>query len=320
MSEAAMDPAAVDWIAIDWGTSNLRAWGMTGEGEVLAARESDRGMGRLSPADYPGVLFELTRGWTARDPDAGPLPVLICGMAGARQGWCEAPYLAVPTPPLGPGAVTPADAPKGFAVRILPGLSQSHPRPDVMRGEETQIAGALACAPGFEGTVCLPGTHCKWASVAGGAVTGFQSFLTGELFELIGARSVLRHGLAGAGADQPAFDAAFTAAVAESLAEPAALSAELFGIRAAGLLGAVSADAGAGRLSGLLIGAELAACRAAWTDNRPLIIVGAGRLTELYAMALATAGAAAPRRLHATEATLAGLRAARALLREDPAS
>ncbi|PZQ46616.1 MAG: 2-keto-3-deoxy-galactonokinase [Rhodovulum sulfidophilum] len=308
-----MEPAAVDWIAVDWGTSNLRAWGMTDTGEVLAARDSDRGMGQLGRADYPGVLAEITRGWTPRRP--GPLPVLICGMAGARQGWREAPYLAVPTPPLGPGAVTPPDAPEGLAVRILPGLSQAAPRPDVMRGEETQIAGALACAPGFEGTICLPGTHCKWASVAGGAVTGFQSFLTGELFDLLGARSVLRHGLAGAGADAEAFETAFAAAVTESLASPACLSAELFGIRAGGLLGPVAPDAGAGRLSGLLIGAELAACRPAWT-GRALILVGADRLTEHYATALAIAGAAPPRRIHATEATLAGLRAARALMKE----
>lgn len=315
MREAMMEPAEVDWIAVDWGTSNLRAWGMTEAGAVLAARESDRGMGRLSPGEFPGVLAEVTRGWTARDPGAGPLPVLICGMAGARQGWCEAPYLPVPTPPLGPGAVTPGDAPPGLAVRVLPGLSQAAPREDVMRGEETQIAGALQCAPEFEGTICLPGTHCKWASVAGGRVTGFQSFLTGELFELLGTRSVLRHGLAGAGADQPAFDAAFGTAVAESLGDPTALSATLFRVRAAGLLGPLPPDAAAGRLSGLLIGAELAACRPFWA-GAPVIVIGAGPLIDLYCKALDAAGAAPPRRIHATEATLAGLRAAQALLRE----
>lgn len=309
---AAMDPAAVDWIAVDWGTSNLRAWAMTDAGEVLAARDGDRGMGRITAADYAQALAEITKGWTPRRP--GPLPVLICGMAGARQGWREAPYLRVPTPPLGPGAVTPADAPEGFAVSILPGLRQDAPD-DVMRGEETQIAGALACAPGFEGTLCLPGTHCKWARIEAGSVTDFQSFLTGELFELLGARSTLRHGLAEAGADPAAFDAAFAAALAEALADPGALMAGLFRIRAAGLLRGLSPDAGAGRLSGLLIGAELAACRPRWS-GAPVIIIGAGRLSELYATALTLAGAPAPRRLHATEATLAGLRAARARLEE----
>lgn len=304
----AMDPAEVDWIAVDWGTSNLRAWGMTEGGAVLAARESDRGMGRITPADYPALLAEITQGWTPRRP--GPLPVLICGMAGARQGWREAPYLPVPAPPLGPGAVVPPDAPPGLAVRILPGLCQAEP-PDVMRGEETQIAGALALVPGFEGTICLPGTHCKWASVDGGRVTGFQSFLTGEIFELLGARSVLRHGLAGAGADPAAFDTAFAEGVAAALEEPAAVPSALFGIRAAGLLAGLAPDAGAGRLSGLLIGAELASAPARWTD-RPMILVGAGRLCDLYAAALLRAGAGAPRRLHATEATLAGLRAAHA--------
>lgn len=310
---APLEPAVVDWIAVDWGTSNLRAWAMTDAGEVLGCRASDRGMGRLAASDYPGVLGDLARGWTPRDAGR-PLPVLVCGMAGARQGWCEAPYLPVPTPPLGPGAVSPPDAPEGFRVLILPGLSQTSPRPDVMRGEETQIAGALARDPGFEGEICLPGTHCKWASVAGGEVTGFQSFLTGELYELLATRSVLRHGLAGAGEDAAGFDAAFATAVAEALADPDAVPAALFGIRAEGLLGGSRPDSGAGRLSGLLIGAELAARGGADWAGRSLVIIGAGRLSELYAAALAIAGAPEPKRLHATEATLAGLRAARARL------
>ena len=308
----AMDPAEVDWIAVDWGTSNLRAWAMTEAGAVLAARESDRGMGRIGPADYPAVLAEITKGWTAR---SGPIPVLVCGMAGARQGWCEAPYLPVPTPPLGPGAVAPADMPEGDSVRILPGLRQAAPE-DVMRGEETQIAGALRIEPGFAGTICLPGTHCKWASVDdSGRVTDFQTFLTGELFELLGTRSVLRHGLAEAGADPATFEAAFAGAVAAALADPAQVPAALFGIRAAGLLSGLAPDAAAGRLSGLLIGAELAACRPRWS-GRPVILIGAGRLCDLYAAALALAGAPAPGRLHATEATLAGLRAAHAEVKE----
>lgn len=309
---APMNEVEVGWIAVDWGTSNLRAWAMTETGEVLAARDSDRGMGRISPADYPAVLAEITHGWKPRRP--GPRTVLICGMAGARQGWREAPYQPVPCPPLGSELARPDDAPEGYAVHILPGLCQKAPD-DVMRGEETQIAGALACEPGFEGTICLPGTHCKWAAVEGGRVTGFQSFMTGELFELIGTRSVLRHGLAGAGSDPAAFDAAFAEALAATVADATRLPAGLFGIRAAGLLSGLTPDVAAGRLSGLLIGAELAACRPRWAD-RPTLLVGMGRLCDLYSAALTLAGAPAPKCLHATEATLAGLRAAYAQLED----
>lgn len=296
----AVDPIAVDWIAVDWGTSNLRAWAMAGEAAV-AARSSDQGMGRLAPGDYPAVLAAITEGW--RRPGAS-LPTLVCGMAGARQGWAEAPYLPVPAAPGPAGAVTPADAPPGLAVRILPGLSQTAPRADVMRGEETQVAGVLRLIPGFEGTICLPGTHCKWVAVQEGMVAGFQTFMTGEIFALLSGQSVLRHGM-GPGLDGDAF----AAGLREAEAAGGRIWADLFPLRAAGLLEGLPGDAARGRLSGLLIGAELAATRG-WRLGRRVAVVGAGGLADLYARALEAEGVAAER-VEAEAATLAGLIAAR---------
>lgn len=297
------DGIAIDWIAVDWGTSNLRAWAMAGAAPV-AARSSDRGMGVLAPGDYPAALAAITEGW--RRPGA-TLPVLVCGMAGARQGWLEAPYLPVPVAPGPAGAVTPADAPEGLAVRILPGLSQAAPRPDVMRGEETQVAGVLRLLPGFEGTICLPGTHCKWVAAQEGMVAGFQTFMTGEIFALLSGRSVLRHGM-GAGLDA----AAFAAGLREAEAAGGRIWADLFPLRAAGLLEGLSGDAARGRLSGLLIGAELAATRG-WRLGRRVAVVGEGGLAGLYREALEAEGAAAEI-VEAEAATLAGLTAARGAL------
>jgi 2-dehydro-3-deoxygalactonokinase len=295
-----------DWIAVDWGTSRLRAWAMGPDATVRAEAESGEGMGALAPDGFEGALLRLVGPWLAAA--ARPVRVIACGMVGSRQGWVEAPYRAVPCPPLG-AALIPAPARDlRLQVHVLPGLKQERP-PDVMRGEETQIAGVLAGEPGFDGVVCLPGTHAKWAHVGTGEVVSFTSCMTGELFDLLSRASVLRH-TAGEGWD----DAAFAEGLSDSLARPERLATQLFGLRAAGLLGRLGPGAARARLSGLLIGAELAATRPWWLGRR-VVVVGAERLSDLYARALALQGVAAERR-GARAMTLAGLAAARALLPE----
>lgn len=293
-----------DWIAADWGTSNLRVWAMGPKG-VLDTAQSAEGMGSLAPAAFEPALLRLIGPWLAE----GPVPVVACGMVGARQGWAEAPYRAVPCPPVAPGAgiAAPTVTP-GLSVRIIPGLSQARPA-DVMRGEETQIAGVLALHPGLDGVVCLPGTHAKWAHVSAGEVVSFQTFMTGEIFALLAAQSVLRHSVAAEAFDEAAFDAG----AAEGLARPERLLARLFAIRAEGLLAGLPAAAARARLSGLLIGAELAAARAYWLGQR-VMLVGHPALTGLYGRALA-AQAVPAETLDATACTLAGLAAAR---RQEP--
>jgi 2-dehydro-3-deoxygalactonokinase len=197
-----------------------------------------------------------------------------------------------------------------MTVRIAPGLSQVSPA-DVMRGEETQIAGALTLHPGFDGTFCLPGTHSKWAQVSAGEVVSFQTFMTGELFSLLSTQSVLRHGMAEPGTD----DAAFDQGLADGLARPERLAALMFRLRAEGLLQGLTPQAARSRLSGLLIGAELAAARPYWLGTR-VMLVGAPALCALYARALSLQGLTAAT-LSVESCTLAGLaQAARNLGKE----
>lgn len=285
------------WIAVDWGTSNLRAWAMGEGGQVLAEAASDQGMGKLQRGDFEPALVRLIEHWLM----TGPVPVFACGMVGSRQGWCEAPYRKVPCAPLDAGAAVAAPTLQpGLSVRIAPGLKQTTPA-DVMRGEETQIAGALSLMPGYDGVLCLPGTHSKWTQISAGEVVSFQTFMTGEMFALMSEQSVLRHGLQGDGWDDDAFDAA----VSDALSRPERLAARLFSLRAEGLIAGLAAPAGRARLSGLLIGTELAAARPYWLGQR-VTLIGSTRLAAAYARALKSQGIDAAS-LPVTDCTLAGL-------------
>jgi 2-dehydro-3-deoxygalactonokinase len=296
-----------DWVALDWGTSHLRLWRMTRSGAIIGRADSDQGMGNLAPARFEPILVDLLKDDL---PVTGHLTVICCGMVGARQGWTEARYLPVPTaPPTIARATHLLAHDQRLSVHILPGLSQTAPA-DVMRGEETQIAGFLAVEPGFDGVICLPGTHCKWAHISAGEVVSFRTYMTGELFALLSRQSVLRHSVAATGFESEAF----VSAVAQAMSRPQALAGDLFALRAESLLAALDETVARSRLSGLLIGAELAAARPYWL-GRDIVIVGDGAVASAYQTALAAQGAA-PRRADAEEMTLNGLRAAYAQLRE----
>lgn len=294
-----------DWIAVDWGTSNMRAWALS-DGAIVAEGRSDKGMGSLAPHDFEAALLEVIAPWLGQNR----IPLVACGMVGAKQGWCEAPYAQVPCPPVGQGAVRPDVKDPRIDVAILPGLSQAEPA-DVMRGEETQIAGYLAKDPDFDGVLCLPGTHTKWVQISAGEVVSFRTFMTGELFALISKQSVLRHSV-GDGWDAEAF----AAAVTDAMARPEAMASRLFSLRAEGLLRDLGTETATARLSGLLIGAELAAARPYWLGQR-IVLIGAPKLSEHYVAALALQGAVTET-ADATPTTLAGLTAAYARLKEQP--
>lgn len=286
-----------DWIAVDWGTTNLRARAIGADGAIRAEASSDAGMGALSRDAFEPALLGLVKDWLG----AGPTPVLACGMVGAKQGWQETPYVAIPAKPaeLVPMRVTAARDPR-LSLSIVPGLSQSTP-PDVMRGEETQIAGFLANEPGFDGILCLPGTHTKWVHLSAGEVVNFQTCMTGEMFDLLSHHSVLRHSVAGATLDADAF----AEAVSDTLSRPERLAQRLFAIRADATLNATRPAVSRARLSGLLIGAELAATRPYWL-GQPVVVAGARPLGDLYARALVAQGVTA-RAMDADALTLAGL-------------
>jgi 2-dehydro-3-deoxygalactonokinase len=271
---------APDWIAVDWGTTQCRAWAMSADGEVLAEARSDRGMGNLAPGAFEGALRDLIAAWTWAER-----PVVACGMVGARQGWVEADYASVPCSPDALTVVTAPVSTSGLRVKILGGVKQDRPA-DVMRGEETQIAGYLATDPGFDGVLCLPGTHTKWAQISAGEIVSFRTAMTGELFALLAERSVLRHSVTDGWNAQ-----AFADAVADAMSRPEALAARLFSIRAEGLLHDLDGGAARARLSGLLIGAELADMRPYWL-GRNVVIVGTHGLAGRYSDALAAQGVA----------------------------
>jgi 2-dehydro-3-deoxygalactonokinase len=290
------------WIAVDWGTSNLRVWGMDPDGEVAAEASSDKGMAKLDRAGFELALLELVDGWLVRDRQ---IPVIACGMVGARQGWVEVPYREAPCKPVFFDLVgCPDTLDTRLKVTILAGIKQLKPAPDVMRGEETQIAGVLSEEPHFDGVLCLPGTHTKWVRISAGEIVHFKTFMTGELFNLLSVHSVLRHSLDGAGRD----GIEFANSVRSIVAEPAGFAGRLFSIRAETLVSGLGAATANARLSGLLIGAELAAAKTYWLD-RNLIIVGNGPQSELYAEAFATLGHS-PRIIDASHVTLAGLKSA----------
>ncbi|MGR3711924.1 MAG: 2-dehydro-3-deoxygalactonokinase [Shimia sp.] len=290
-----------EWIAVDWGTSKLRAFAMAGD-TVLAEAQSDDGMARLTKDGFGPALLALVEDWLA----AGVTDVVACGMVGARQGWVEAPYGAVPTAPLPARPVLVPETDRRLRVFVVPGLKQEQPA-DVMRGEETQVAGFLARNPNWDGVICLPGTHTKWVHVSADEVVSFRTFMTGEMFALMSGQSVLQHSV-GAGWDA----AAFEDGLGKTLSRPESLAAELFGIRASDLLHAMPSSAGRARLSGLLLGAELAASKPYWLGQN-IAVVGEAGLSEVYANALKSQGGMAAV-VDCQEMTIAGLSAARKLL------
>ena len=291
----------IDWIAVDWGTSNLRAWGRSATGEVLVEASSDRGMARLDRAGFEPALLDLIDGWLPQDRKT---PVIACGMAGARQGWIEVPYRQAPCKPdVGNSFGCPETKDPRLKVRVLAGIKQTKP-PDVMRGEETQIAGVLLENPGFAGVLCLPGTHTKWVEISNGVIARFQTFMTGELFNLLATQSVLRHSVEGAGWDR----SAFADSVKSMMSEPQDFAARLFSIRADTLISGTGHAVANSRLSGILLGAEFAAARRYW-QGQEVTIVGNGTQSDMYAEGLRNLDQS-PRIVDASSVTLAGLKSA----------
>lgn len=297
----------IDWIAVDWGTSNLRAWAMV-DNRAVATVTVAAGMGGLERHQFEPALLSAIEPWLDADRTTD---VVACGMVGARQGWQEVPYAPVSTQPIVASAVRQiATSDPRLRVSVVHGLSQADPA-DVMRGEETQIAGLLALKPDFAGWACLPGTHSKWADIRDGQIRSFRTFMTGELFALLAKQSVLRHSM---GESEALDAAAFENAVHDVAERPADLSSLLFGIRAAGLVGSAADFDARSRLSGLLIGSELAAMQPEWAGGE-VVLIGADQLSDRYAAALHHLGGKA-RLIDAQDCTLAGLVAARQQLLE----
>ena len=263
--------------AVDWGTSSFRIWLVSDENAVLAERRSHEGMIHAANAGFEQVLDAHLAALGA----GSELPVVICGMAGSRQGWQEARYLTVPAALS--DIVDKAVQVEGQQrdIRILPGLAQrDEDRPDVMRGEETQLLGGLSDAPA-EGLACLPGTHSKWVRFSNSRVTGFSSQMTGELFALLAKQSILRHAV-GPGPDCSPTSDAYLDAVRKGYRRPAEMSRQLFSLRAGQLLFERSQPESYERLSGLLIGSEIASAGLEFGSLETVRLIASGKLSNLY--------------------------------------
>ncbi len=293
--------SGIEWIAADWGTTNLRVWAIGIDGRILAEAFSGAGMAKLGRDGFEPALIELIGSWLS---ETEAIPVIACGMVGARQGWIEVPYRQAPCRPFSHEQIgIPDVGDPRLNVRVLPGIMQIAPA-DVMRGEETQIAGVLLEHPDFNGVICLPGTHTKWVKVTAREIVNFRTFMTGELFNVLSTHSVLRYSLDNAGWDA----GEFASSVKMSVAEPEGFAGRLFAIRANTLVSGLAPAAANARLSGALIGAELAAARSYWLDH-DVLIVGNGIQVSLYGEGLQALGKGS-RASDASQVTLAGLRSA----------
>lgn len=271
---------------VDWGTSRFRMWIVDAQGDVLAERRSDQGISRCRTGEFGSILEQHLEALGAPQT----LPVMICGMAGSRQGWVEAPYETVPTalPRIAERAVRVDEARRH--VRIIPGIAlRDSEVADVMRGEETLLLGAFGSREGVL-TACVPGTHSKWVSIRDATVERFTTFMTGDLYSAIREHTILAH--SASGDDSGHDEAAFRAAVLQATETPANLTGLLFNVRGRELLGYGKAGASASALSGLLIGTEIAAAMA--TDYRTdrVHLVASGTLRARYEAALHIAGIA----------------------------
>ncbi len=277
-------------ISVDWGTTSLRCALLDANGAILSRRDDGPGIQPPPRDGFAAILRNQVQPWQS---DHGPLPILMSGMIGSRQGWVEVPYLACPA---GPDDLAAAlhriDTGSSGTIDVVPGLSMISPGtpPEVMRGEEAQIAGALAspspAAAAGEHLFVLPGTHSKWAHTSGSRITSFATFMTGEVFAAMRRHTILGRLMP----DEPTpFDpGGFAQGVAAGAlpGHPGDLLARLFSTRTLGLFERLPAMSLESYLSGLLIGAEMAAATSAsGRPALPVTIIASATLAERYIQA-----------------------------------
>ena len=276
-------------IAIDWGTTSLRGVRINAQGHITDQRALPQGILQVAPGGFADAFAQHFGDWLAE----GPQLCLLSGMVGSRQGWQEAPYCPCPADFAALcSQLLWLDNPQGVPTAIVPGMSSLAQHqvdavqgvPDVMRGEEIQVIGALRLMGSRDGLFLLPGTHSKWVQAQGGTITGFKTFMTGELFALLAQHSILGKTLdSSAALDEAAFIQGL-----ERAQSPDSLSHLLFGTRALSLFGALDPAQSASYLSGLLIGQEIRSMQPA--QGTRIALIGSSALTERYAAALQHVG------------------------------
>jgi 2-dehydro-3-deoxygalactonokinase len=279
------------FIAVDWGTTNRRAYRIDGDGRCGDEFEDDRGVLSVPDGDFAAAVAEIRS-------RLGDRPLLMAGMVGSNRGWIEAPYVPCPA---GIDEVVGALVWPDERTAIVPGVCDPL-RADVMRGEETQLLGAIAegSVPA-DGLVCHPGTHNKWVGVAGGRIATFRTIMTGELFNLLREHSVLSDLLAEPAEPGDAFDAGVRDGIAGDI------QAQLFSVRSRVLLGKARREDAPSYTSGLLIGGDVRLGLESAAPATQIVIMGRPELTRLYASAVAIAGRE-PVELDGERCFLAGIR------------
>ena len=282
-----------NWIAVDGNTTRLRAFHMGPDG-IAATASADVDPRSLTRDGCEAALLALISPWLGQ----GKTSVLACGMI-------DLPYRTVPCAPVDHSRlIVVATKDPRLDLRLVPGLQQISPM-DVMRGAETQIAGALAVMPHFDGVFCLLGRHSRWVQISAGEVVSFQSFMTGEMIAMLSKHLRLQDGIATEGWDSDAF----SVALSDAMSRPERIAAHLFSLHAEAVIADLPQASAHARLSGLLIGIELAAARPYWL-GQDIVLIGTDGLTDRYLEALKVQGVSA-RHLDATACTLAGLAVAK---------
>jgi 2-dehydro-3-deoxygalactonokinase len=280
------------YIAVDWGTTNRRGYRMDSDGRCQAEFEDGRGILSIAQGGFGDAVAELRR-------ELGDLPLLLAGMVGSNRGWVEAPY--VPCPAKACDLAERLIWAEPDRAAIVPGLSITGQRFDVMRGEEVQLFGAVAAGlvpP--TARVVHPGTHNKWMTLEDGRITDFMTVMTGEMFSLLRDHSLLAPLLTGAAEVGESFARGVRTGLGDRV-----LTAELFSVRARALLGGKAGDDASSFTSGLLIGADVRAGLAS-SPHEEIFVLGRPELTSLYAAALTQAGRI-PREVDGEAAFLAGI-------------
>lgn len=295
-------------IALDWGTSSLRAYRLGAAGETLGERSLPLGIMQLDGSEegFERALDQACGDWQRASPEA---PMIACGMIGSAQGWGEARYVDVPLGAEELGSSLHAiERSCGMPLWVVPGVIQRGDLPDVMRGEETQVFGLLDgdTDHGAPLLIGLPGSHSKWVTADGGKLTQFQTFMTGEVYQALLGHTILgRTTVPSDSFNAAAFERGLR--VARSSEGQAGPLSTIFSSRTLVLTGELSGVAQVDYLSGLLIGHELAAMSAMLQvpPSQPIVLVGNSTLCARYLWALEYCGFESLR--FAPEATTAGL-------------
>jgi 2-dehydro-3-deoxygalactonokinase len=277
---------AYSCIAVDWGTTNRRAWALGPDGRAVAERADSAGLLAVQDRRFADSLSSFLGDWVAA---GSRIPIVIAGMAGSRLGWVEVPYVAAPAPLsdlaqnlMKAGRIGDSDC------WIVPGMSlDSTTQPEVMRGEECQILGALLTQHQSDGLFLLPGTHSKWARISDQRLIEFRTYITGEMFNLLRRSGTLAQLMTGDVEDAAAFARGVLATGHDT-----ELLNRLFSARSLALFGRLEGKDLASYLSGMLVSAEMRDALAAWPDlaKTGAICIGSPAMLARYGACAALLG------------------------------